>query len=71
MQVLRSVAPLMLLMGAWLLLTGCSVQVQEAPSVPLEVGATATAMMAGPDGTALGNSEPDPESPTASSSRQS
>ena len=44
----------MLLMGAWLLLTGCSVQVQEAPSVPLEVGATATAMMAGPDGTALG-----------------
>lgn len=51
---MRSVAPLMLLAGAMLLLTGCSVQVQEAPSVPLAVGETATATMAAPDGTAMG-----------------
>lgn len=54
MQTLRNVAPLMLLAGAMLLLTGCSVQVQEAPSVPLAVGETATATMAGPDGAAVG-----------------
>ena len=37
-----------------LFMAGCSVQVQEAPTAPLAVGATATAMLSAPDGSAMG-----------------
>ena len=54
MGLFRRVIPPLLAAGSLLLLAGCSVQVQEAPAAPLDVGATATAMMAAPDGTAVG-----------------
>ena len=54
MRLFERVAFPLLAAGALLLLVGCAVQVREAPAAPLAVGATATAMMAGPDGTAMG-----------------
>ena len=49
----RIVFPL-LAAGALLLTAGCAVQVREVPAAPLAVGATATAVMAAPDGTVMG-----------------
>lgn len=54
MRLFKSVIPPLLAAGAFLLMAGCSVQVQEAPAAPLDVGATATAMMAAADGAAMG-----------------
>lgn len=53
-MVKRSVFSLALAAAALFLLSGCSVQVREAPAAPLDVGATATAMLAAPDGAAMG-----------------
>ena len=46
--------PLLLAVMALFFLAGCSVQVVETPAAPLAVGATATAMLAAPDGAAMG-----------------
>ena len=54
MSLYRSLLPILLAGVALILAAGCAVQVQEAPAAPLAVGATATAMMAAPDGTAMG-----------------
>ncbi len=54
MRVTKRVIPLLLAFGALFLTSGCSVQVRESPSAPLAVGAAATAMLAAPDGTAMG-----------------
>ena len=54
MRLFERVALPLLAVGALILAAGCAVQVREAPAAPLAVGATATAMMAAPDGTAMG-----------------
>ena len=54
MRPFERAAFLLLAAGVLLLTAGCAFRIQEAPAEPLAVGATATAMLAGPDGAAIG-----------------